>query len=227
LLPSVTAITKLWPSDNLRQWLRGRDIIAALTTPRNGEPDEEWIARVIECADEESERARSIGTRRHDILHRLHKENYLDTTTRDYPYLEPYILWLREHVDRIQNAEYITVNKAMGYAGTVDVRCVLLDGRTALLDVKNRKRLQTYFEDAMQLVSYSQAERSQGNSVDTVISVVLGTEKPEIHVNEWLAVDEPWECFQLLLKLWTKSKNYYPAAPVAWVSVQAVDPKTL
>lgn len=214
LYPSVTAITKLWPSDALRNWKRGQDILAAATQPRNGESDDAWIAKVMDAADEIAERGRTIGSRRHDLLHQFHKEHQINTLSDDYPFLEPYLDWLQHHVSKIDRAEYITIHKEMGYGGTVDMRCIMQDGRTALLDVKNRKKPATYPEDAMQLVAYAQAERSQGNGVDAVLSVVLGTEKPEIFVQDWsLMANEAWDSFQLCYKLWIKSKNYNPAMP--------------
>lgn len=213
-LPSTTGITKLWPSDALRNWKRSQDILAAATTPRNGESDDEWIAKVMQAADEVAEKARTIGSRRHDLLHQFHKEHQINTLSEDYPFLEPYLDWLQKHVSKIERAEYITIHKDMGYGGTIDMRCILQDGRTALLDVKNRKKAVTYPEDAMQLVAYAQAERSQGNGVDAVLSVVLGTEKPEIFVQDWsLMANEAWDNFQLCYKLWIKSKNYNPALP--------------
>lgn len=216
LLPSVTSITRLFPSDNLYRWKLEQYIISAATTPRNGETDDEWIAKVMQAADEIAEKARTIGSRRHDLLHQFHKGARLETVSDDYPFLEPYIAWLRQHVSKIDDCEYITVHKEMGYGGTVDLRCVLMDGRTALIDAKNRKKPTTYPEDAMQLVAYSQAERSQGRSVDAVLSVVLGTEKPEIHVQDWsLSANEAWDSFCLCYRLWCKSKNYNPTAKSA------------
>lgn len=207
LLPSVTSILKLWPADNLIKWKRSQDILAAATQPRNGETDEEWVEKVIECADEIAAKARAIGTRRHDLLHKFHgPAQAIDTTSEDYPFLEPYFAWMREHVSEILNAEFIVVNRELGYAGTVDVLCRMKNGYDAIIDVKNRRKARTYVEDILQLTAYQHALGTPAE----IISIVLGTERPEIYVEQWLGSELAWKRFLLCFDLWKESKEYNP-----------------
>lgn len=214
LLPGVSSICKMWPSDGLKGWLRQQDILAAATTPRlQHEPDDAWIARVLHAADEESQKGRDTGTRRHDLIHGFHNGGLSYLAADDEKFLWPYIDWFTKYVTRVERCESIVTNTALGYAGTMDALVTLMDGRKAVIDIKNRKRAAVYDSDAMQLEAYCHCVPSE-DGLPAPISVVLGTEKPEIKVQDWsLSRGTAWDNFVLCLQLWRASKNYYPKQP--------------
>lgn len=204
LLPSVTSILKLYPSFGLRNWLNGQLVLSAHTTPRlPDETDEQWKDRVLEAADEEADIGREIGTRRHKIIERFHRSGDIDIHTEDYPFVLPYLDWFAKNVEKMIHAEQVVVHP-LGYAGTLDLAAAR-DGRL-ILDVKNRKTVQLYDTDILQLAAYQHCLRPRPEC----ISVVLGTAQPNILVREWnpLQMGEAWETFKLLLQLWKRVNNY-------------------
>ena len=210
LLPGVTGIIKLYPNDSLQRWKRSQDILAAVTTPRHpNETDEFFVSRVLAAADEECRAASDIGTRRHKLVEKYHirpDTTELRTLT-DWPFIEPYIKWFCANVKQAHKAESVAINLDHGYAGTMDLLCTLKDQRVAVVDLKNRKNVNTYSTDAMQLAAYRRAV-----GADVGISVVLGTEKPEILVKEWTRAEDElaWRNFELCLSLWKNANSYHP-----------------
>lgn len=210
LLPSVTTILKVWPKSALDRWKQEQIILSCLTTPRlPGEPDDAYVNRIITCAEAESRAAADVGSRRHDWMEQWNQGiaiRELDCK-EDWPFLQPYIEWFSRNVDHTIQAETIVVNKELGYAGKLDLLCRLKDGRTAVVDAKNRKTVRAYETDCQQLEAYRVPVMA-----DTTISVVLGTQEPGILVREWNAGErfDGWANFQLCLSLWKAAKQYWP-----------------
>lgn len=212
LLPGVTGICKLYPNDSLQRWKRSQDILAAITTPRfANETDDFYISRILAAADEECRAAADVGTRRHAIVEQFHRRTiYPDDTMAfgdDLPFIQPYLKWFDGEIMAALGVEYQVGNIEYGYAGTIDLYAGLRGGDRTVVDLKNRKNIATYETDAMQLAAYRRAV-----GADVAISVVLGTEKPEILVKEWSAAEDQsaWNNFELCLKLWKSANAYSP-----------------
>lgn len=215
-LPSVTTISKLWPADGLRNWLREQDILAAITTPRlPGDTDESFIKSVLLSADEEAARAAEKGTRRHGICEAFHNQAgpdwLVDYQQEDLRFCQPYIDWFNENVEQVINSEFVVVHQQLGYAGRVDLHCRLKDGRTAIIDLKNRKKPAVFPQDGIQLAAYCETFRSSG-PVPHGISIVLGTTEPSILIKEWDMEEHlhAFDNFNLCREMWFRSKNYRP-----------------
>jgi hypothetical protein len=216
LLPSVTGILRLWPADALKNWLRGQDILAAGTTPRlPTESDDQWVARVLESADEVSALARTTGTRRHALIEQFNRGalKVAEWDAKDLAFCEPYFEWFRDNVvtNVLVKPEHIVVNAASGYAGTLDLECQTKLGR-AIVDVKNRKKPAVYDTDAMQLIAYASA---LGEINYDCYSIILGTDTKDILVRQWTPneLELAGRNFRLCLALWKASKNYDPCQP--------------
>jgi len=216
LLVSVSTVLKCWPADSLKQWLDGQLILAAATTPRlPNETDEAFVERVRVYAGEESKAAADVGTRRHELVERwlngdrqfLKDDETAFPPDPDIPYIQPYLRWYEDNVERTLAAEQVIVNPKLGYAGKLDSKFLLRDGRTAVADLKNRKRTAVYATDAAQLSGYNEVAQA-----DTTISIILGTTEPSILVKEWTPEEraEAWENFLLCLEIWKRSKAYWP-----------------
>jgi len=178
LLPGVTTICKIYPGNGLQN-----------------------------CSPEILSAASDIGTRRHAQVEAFHLNHCTRIDPVDGPFLEPYYQWFGNTVERVTLAESVAISLDHGYAGTMDLLCVLKDKRVAVVDLKNRKNLATYDTDAMQLAAYRHAV-----GAGVAISVVLGTERPEILVKEWGTAENElaWLRFGLCLQLWKSATNYYP-----------------
>lgn len=177
LLPGVTGICKIYPG--------------AIN----------WWSQDIKVAGE-------LGSKRHEIVEAFHRNGYVEAMSdEDYRFIEPYVNWFNDSVPEVLSAESIITNLNHGYAGTMDLQCVLMDKRVAVVDLKNRKNPAFYDTDAMQLAAYRRAV-----GADVGISVILGTEKPEILVHEWTRAEDDlaWTCFEYCLKLWKLANKYDP-----------------
>ena len=66
LVPSVTTILNVAAKPGLTQWLQKQVLLAALTLPRmSGEPEEDFIARIIDDSKEQGRAAADAGTEIH------------------------------------------------------------------------------------------------------------------------------------------------------------------
>lgn len=207
-LPSVTSVLKCWPSDNLTRWKNEQMILAAITTPRlENEPDDCFVDRIMACADEESRNARDVGSRRHDLIEQFNKGAGVMGENPDLPFIQPYLEWFDQNVKRVMLAEEVIVHPAMGYGGKLDLLAELKDGSVAVIDPKNRKTLREYSTDCAQLAAYREPLNA-----DRCISIILGTQRPEILVKEWTPSEarEGWIDFELALTMWKRSRQYWP-----------------
>ena len=63
LVPSVTTILNVAAKPALNQWLQRQVLLAALTLPRRpDEPEDEWIARIMDDSKEQGRAAADLGT---------------------------------------------------------------------------------------------------------------------------------------------------------------------
>lgn len=68
-VPSVTTILRQAAAPGLEKWKIGNAIISALTLPRGeGEPDVDYIARIIRDSEEQARNARDRGTEIHGAI---------------------------------------------------------------------------------------------------------------------------------------------------------------
>ncbi len=218
LLPGVSSIVRLWPSEGLRYYVRQMDILSAITTPRvEGETDDALIDRIIQSSEEEAMRAADTGTTRHALAEAYHRTGGIGEIPAgpwegtDIAFCEPYFDWFRDNVDHVINSEFVVVSP-MGYAGRVDLHCRLKDGREAVIDLKNRKTLATYHSDAMQLVAYCNAVPKDGIVWRHPISIVLSTKEPKLLVKEWDNHEfmDALHSFGICFTLWKKINQYDP-----------------
>jgi len=74
LLPSVTTINGMLSKAGLDTWKQQQVLLAALTLPRQeGEPEQEWLARVMQDSKATGREAAERGTAIHAII-----EGYFD-----------------------------------------------------------------------------------------------------------------------------------------------------
>lgn len=218
LVPSVTNVMGIISKPGLETWKQTQCIEAALTLPRLvAEPLDAFAQRVVADAEARSEAARSFGTAIHDAI-----EADLRTWTtrvslppwRDdlEPFCKPIQDWLAENVQAVHQLETIVGDRALGYAGRLDLDCDLRGVGHCLVDfktqgVKNGKPV-FYPEWSVQLSAYAHAAYEEPLPI---VSVVIDSGKPtEPVLKVWPATGEDFETFELILALWRRLKDYYP-----------------
>ena len=85
LLPSVTTINGLLSKGGLDTWKQQQVLLAALTLPRlDGEPEHDWLARVMQDSKETGRKAAERGEAIHAIIQTFYENVYM-------PELPPYV----------------------------------------------------------------------------------------------------------------------------------------
>jgi hypothetical protein len=211
LFPSVTTILKMWPKDNLNEWRIEQAVLAAVTLPRlENEPLDAFVGRACADAGRQLEEARVFGNLFHDAVHRYHTTGEV-VTGRVGPWLNEYIAWAKENIVRVDFSERVLVGP--GYAGTCDLKALMADGHTAIIDFKTQriredKKPNFYDTWAMQLAAYDAC-----SPADQLVSVVINAEKPEPpRVRIWPESEarEAWTLFRGCFEFWKLVKNYNP-----------------
>lgn len=228
LLPSVTTIMRVLHKPNLQNWLYGRYILAARTTPMTeGMTEDQWVKAVIEAANEASKDAADLGSRVHDAI-----QWYITTDEPDpkelgelAQYVEPVQVWIARNVDKWIALEEPFGNAALGYGGKIDAIAILKDGRLAFIDWKTSgsERLTAWPEHGMQLAAYYGGYPMAKLTALPVwphrkkvalLNVVISTKRPgDLHIHEWENSAELFKAFKHCRDLWQWQKNYKPEAP--------------
>lgn len=214
LLPSVTTILGIIAKPELTNWLIGNGIMAALTLPRiENEPMDDFVKRVIEDADKQSETARDFGTRIHDAI-----ESFLTLSTEQIdldiePFVEPTFRWLDENLKVATDTECCVGSQVIGVAGRLDLFANLANVGPAIIDFKTqrvREKPAFYSEFPLQLAAYARIRC--GDHWPALVSVVIDSGKPSApHVKIWEKPGEYyWKLFQNALELWIYQKGYDP-----------------
>lgn len=220
LLPSVTTILGIVSKPELTNWLIGNGIMAALTLPRiEGEPLDNFVKRVIEDADKQSETARDFGTRIHDAI-----ESFLTLSMRPIdedvePFVEPTLEWLDENLEQATSTECCVGCLVAGVAGRLDLVGSLKGIGPSVIDFKTQRVKEKpafYSEFPLQLAAYARLSCGEPRgSWPALVSVVIDSGKPSApHVKVWEKLGEYyWKLFQHALELWIYQKGYDPRNP--------------
>lgn len=193
---SVTSVLDLVGKPGLEIWKREQAVLAALTLPRRaGENEHDFAARAMVDADEQSSRAREMGTRLHLAVSRYLTSGKLPLEEDVAPLFAPFVTWASENIAEVIESETVMVNTGYHYAGTRDIRCRLKDGRAAHVDVKSQEvkldakgkpKPEFYAEWPLQLAAYA----NEGGVVnDALISLVMDRTRPGVYAKEWLPAE--------------------------------------
>ena len=120
--------------------------------------------------------------------------------------------WLNENVERCVWTEKVLIGN--GYAGRCDGLVRMKDGSLAVIDLKNRKvnpkyGTAAYESDVAQLAAYSECIEEKPKA----ISVIIASNDPAVlQIREWERheMDEAFNAFKCLVKVWAWTKNYTP-----------------
>ncbi len=214
-VPSVTNVLNILARPWLEAWKATQYIEAALTLPRlDNEPLDAYAQRVVEDAEAKSAVARDFGTRIHKAIEQNLTQPIASLDKDIEPFMDLVQAWMNVNIVEIYAAETIVGNKALGYAGRLDLFCGLKGHGRALIDfktqgIKNGKPPNFYTDWARQLAAYRHASDYE---VNNIVSVVIDSTKPQTpFVQAWPETDRYWMAFQHCLAIWKDEKDYDPS----------------
>lgn len=123
LFPSVTSILGIFAKPQLDKWKMRQVAHASMRLDRTeGESDDYFADRIIEEAFAQVEQAADLGSRIHDAIDKHFDGDPIpdDLVT----YISPVLKWKEAKDLEFVERELRVVNKAHGFAGTMDVACV-------------------------------------------------------------------------------------------------------
>lgn len=183
--------------------------------PRYMEDEQVFAKRVVEDSEKQGQEAADFGRRIHKSI-----EGWLLKVPVNDPEIEPYLDavkdWADAEVEQVYAAEFVAVNLAMGYAGTMDLHCRLRCIGEAVVDfktqgIKNGKPA-FYMDWAAQLSAYARAVHKPRESMPALVSIVIDSKKPgPIFCEQWSDSELHWEAFCAARTLWCWQKKYDPS----------------
>lgn len=213
LLPSVTTVLRILNKPALIDWMIRQAVYAVTTAPDiAGENLDSKITRVLETErqqDEESQKARDLGTDMHNGLEALFSGERIDDELR--PWIEPAYVELRPR--SISHHAEITI-VGFGFGGRVDLVQETPES-WMITDFKTTKRLpkSAWPEARLQLAAYAKIwQNSHPEKPVRVQNVYISTQDCGSFV---VHETENWqreynEGFAPLVKVWQHLNQYYP-----------------
>jgi hypothetical protein len=205
LLPSVTTINGMLSKAGLDTWKQQQVLLAALTLPRmEGEPEQEWLSRVMQDSKATGREAAERGTAIHavieayfDQVYMPEKPAYLDGIDKALEKAFGSQLWLSEK----------SFGHPLGFGGKCDLMAKPVNGKGNgfIVDFKtkdtNLDKVDVYFEHEMQLAAYR-----EGLGVPAarcaIVFVNGTTNQVKLIEIEEQKLQNGWECFQHLLRVY-------------------------
>jgi hypothetical protein len=211
LLPSVTTIIGLLSKAGLDTWKQQQVLLAALTLPRiDGEPEQEWLARVMQDSKETGRKAAERGEAIHAIIQTFYENVYM-------PELPPYVKIVEAAINEHFGPRLWLSERSFAHPDGYGGKCDLMsrsdyashwDG--AVVDFKTKDtsldKAEVYFEHIMQLAAYRQG--LEVPKAKAAICFVNGTtnEVKVVGVSEE-DLQKGWECYSCLLKFYKIRNN--------------------
>lgn len=227
LYPSVTSILSVINKPGLESWKQEQAILSALTLPRL--PDEkldDFVKRVVKDMEDQSEKARGFGSEIHSAIE-LYFKGARHLIPHDvYPYVNPFIDWANEQVGEVIGSEVICGCEECGYAGRLDLVCVLKDVGFSVIDAKTQnvkrdkegiKQPIFYPEWPRQLAAYAHTygPHSGEYKIPEMVSVIIDSSEPgPVYVKKWDNYLHHMEMFRHCLELWCDERGYKPGSGV-------------
>lgn len=212
-VPSVTTVLKAIAKPGLEKWLIAQAVHAVTTAPDvAGEGLDAKIERVLERErqqDEESKRARDLGTSIHEAIEERLAGRLIAPQFEQFvgPVLEQL-----PQLGRVIASERILVSR-LGFAGKTD--CLLENGAVTVLDFKSAKVLpkkEAWPEHRLQVSAYASCLGNTGNKPIHTALLYISTVEPgktALFVQtEW---QEAFQVFQAVFRTWCWLNSYTPS----------------
>lgn len=204
-VPSVTTITRIMEKPALGAWLQRQVLMAALTlTRKDGEPDDAWVARIMEDSKAQSVAAAERGTAVHGSIERF-------IQGQEHGHSEHIVAVCREldksGIDIHKGKAEHSFAHPDGFGGKID-----LCGDGWVVDFKSKESIGNktckelaYDEHVCQLAAYAYG---LGIEDPRCVNVFVGVSDTKVVVVEHdaAAIVRGLQMFKLMLQLW-KIKN--------------------
>jgi hypothetical protein len=203
LVPSVTTIIKSAASPGLEAWKLNQMLLAALTLPRiDGEPEEEFVQRVVKDSKEHAKMAAERGTAVHSAIESMYSgvmhSEYAEHQAGCYRAIE-----LEYGITEFQPEKAFA--HELGFGGKVDL--FSKEGKGVVLDIKSKEfsdptKVQGFDEHMMQLAAYRMGlDLPDARCANVFVSVTV---PGLVVVKEWSQEDltRGWHMFYALLRYW-------------------------
>jgi len=216
LYPSVTNILQMKAKPGLDVWKLEQAILSTMTLPKKeGESLEDFSARIDKDMNSEAAAAAAWGTAIHEQIEEFNRTGAFPGTGEILDFVEGYEVWYRQNVLEVIDVEASVISEH-GYAGRVDIHCLLKDGRRAIVDIKSQRlkgkpKPVFYKEWAMQLAAYAAPLRPTNEMPPALISLAIPSDEPgPAFPYEWPDFDEALKAFHACHFLWCWDKGYHP-----------------
>jgi len=201
LVPSVTTILNVAAKPGLTQWLQKQVLLAALTLPRmKDEPEDEFIARIIDDSKEQGRAAADAGTEIHASIQGFYEgqpvtrhQEHITGCTRAISDVFGLHGWIAERA----------FGHELGFGGKVDLHSpqgVVIDIKTK--EFTDPEKVDAYDEHLMQLAAY---RVGLGMPEARCANVFVSRSVPGLtRLVEWPQEDlaRGWQMFVALLNFW-------------------------
>ena len=212
LVPGFSSIAAMEYKPLLERWKIEQALMAAITLPRlPNETDDQYIDRARDDSMEQAAKARDRGTEIHAAI-----QGYFEGAPVSYE-MAPFVFPVRDFLyQRFGSQGWIAESSfahPLGFGGKSDLmKCLEIE---AVIDVKCKDFDETktakdlaWPEHSMQLSAYSRGFKIPRADC---ANIFVSTRVPGlIRVREWDKdeLEEAWEAFGCLLKLWQIRRNY-------------------
>ena len=209
LVPSVTTILNVAAKPGLTQWLQKQVLLAALTLPRmKDEPEDEFIARIIDDSKEQGRAAADAGTEIHASIQGFYEGEVI---TRHEEHVKGTVAKLDATFGQQPWIAERSFGHSHGFGGKCDLHSIVGDGIVA--DVKTKEftdasKIDAYDDHLMQLAAY---RVGLGIPKARCANVFVSRSVPGlVVVKEWSQEDlaRGWEMFCHLLSFWTLKHKF-------------------
>jgi hypothetical protein len=213
LVPSVTTVMSVMAKPGLEQWKLKQVLLASLTLPkRDGEPEDDYLARIMDDSKEQGRAAADVGTQIHAAIQQ-HYEN-----KPGYPYAE-FVAGCDTEIYRTFGDQRWVCEQSfaheLGFGGKCDMFARSIDDPQVgiILDIKTKEfdspeKIEGYDENLMQLAAYRIGLNMPGARC---ANVFVSRSVPGLTViKEWEQEDimRGWKMFSKLLEFWQLKNNY-------------------
>jgi hypothetical protein len=199
LLPSVTTINGMLSKAGLDTWKQQQVLLAALTLPRmEGEPEQEWLSRVMQDSKATGREAAERGTAIHAVIEAYFDQVYMPEKPA---YLDNIDIALKDAFGSQLWLSEKSFGHPLGFGG----KCDLMAKKGFIVDFKtkdtNLDKVDVYFEHEMQLAAYREG-LGVPNAKCAIVFVNGTTNQVKLIEIEEQQLKNGWECSQHLLRVY-------------------------
>ena len=200
LVPSVTTVLNVAAKPALTQWLQKQVLLAALTLPRRtDEPEDDWIARIMDDSKEQGRAAADAGTDIHASIQSFYEGV---PTSRHEEHVKGCVEAIREHFGNQAWIAERAFAHEIGFGGKCDLHAVNIVADVKTKEFSDPAKVDAYDEHLMQLAAYRVGLGMPGARCANVF--VSRSVPGLVKVVEWSQedLDRGWQMFCSLLKFW-------------------------